>query len=546
MASGKYNFEGVRIPLSTRLNIPFFQFMLYGYEDREITDLLEFGFPIGFVGKLDRLTTTTKNQKGVTEYPTEVRKYLVKEKQYGAILGPLREIPFEQEFCISPLNTVSKRDSDERRVILDLSFPEGNAVNEHIPKDRYLDSFVNLKFPKVDDFVNLIKKKGRNCLLFKRDLKRAYRQIPVDVTDVPLLGYAFENQYYFDLFLSMGLRSAAQICQRVTNAIQYMCHILHIAILNYLDDLAGADEPESAWRSYSELGNILSSCGLEESSEKACPPNTQMTFIGVLFNSQDLTLSVTPERVKEILELVNIWLLKSTATLKELQSLIGKLSFIASCVHSSRIFIARLLNWLRSIPEKQSAQPVPSHITKDLMWWKRFLKVFNGISMMLLEDWSSPDEVFACDACISGCGGIMQTSYFHEQFPPGVTKLRLHINALELLTIVVALKVFGKFLKGKKVLIFSDNMSSCNLINKGTARDEFHQACLREICYLAAVNEFCLKTQHTKGQDNRAADILSRWHLNSNSVELFAKEMSGQCCHRIQVPEALFSLTGPW
>ena len=81
MASVKHNFEGVHIPLSTRLNIPFFHFMLYGYEDKEITDLLEFGFPIGFVGKLDRPTTTTKNHKGVTEYPTEVRKYLVKEKQ---------------------------------------------------------------------------------------------------------------------------------------------------------------------------------------------------------------------------------------------------------------------------------------------------------------------------------------------------------------------------------------------------------------------------------------------------------------------------------
>ena len=134
-----------------------------------------------------------------------------------------------------------------------------------------------------------------------------------------------------------------------------------------MDDLAGAGEPELAWRSYSELGNILSSCGLEESREKACPPITQMTFIGVLFNGHDLTLSVTQERVKEILELVKIWLRKSTATLKELQSLIGKLSFVASCVHSSCIFIARLLNWLRSIPEKQSAQPGPSHITKDLM-----------------------------------------------------------------------------------------------------------------------------------------------------------------------------------
>ena len=95
----------------------------------------------------------------------------------------------------------------------------------------------------------------------------------------------------------------------------------------------------------------------------------------------------------------------------------------------------------------------------------------------------------------------MQTSYFHEQFPPGVTKLQLHINELELLTIVVALKVFGKFLKGKKVLIFSDNMSPFDLINKDTARDEFHQACLREVCYyLAVVNEFCLKTRHKKAK----------------------------------------------
>ena len=104
--------------------------------------------------------------------------------------------------------------------------------------------------------------------------------------------------------------------------------------------------------------------------------------------------------------------------------------------------------------------------------------------------------------------GFNADQYFHKQFPPGVTKLQLHINAMELLTIVVALKVFWKFLKGKKVLIFSDNMSSCNLINKGTARDEFRQACLREICYLAAVNEFCLKSQHKKAN---TVDILSRW-----------------------------------
>ena len=96
------------------------------------------------------------------------------------------------------------------------------------------------------------------------------------------------------------------------------------------------------------------------------PPKYKMVFIGVLFNTEDMTLSVTPERVQEILDLVNLWLLKSTATLQELQSLVGKLSFVASCVHSSRVFIARLLNWLRHIHGKKSPQPIPTYISKDL------------------------------------------------------------------------------------------------------------------------------------------------------------------------------------
>ena len=155
--------------------------------------------------------------------------------------------------------------------------------------------------------------------------------------------YHFENSYYFDFYLSMGLRSAAQICQRVTNAVRYMCLMLQIAVLNYLDDFAGAGKPELASKAYEELGNLLKSCGIEESKDKACPPSTKMVFIRVLFNTEDIILSVTPDRVQEILDLVNFWLPKSTATLQELQSLIGKLSFVVSCVHSSRVFIARLL-----------------------------------------------------------------------------------------------------------------------------------------------------------------------------------------------------------
>jgi hypothetical protein len=41
------------------------------------------------------------------------------------------------------------------------------------------------------------------------------------------------------------------------------------------------------------------------------------------------------------------WIDKKFAKLKEIQSLVGKLNFIASCVKPGRIFMSRLLNWLR-------------------------------------------------------------------------------------------------------------------------------------------------------------------------------------------------------
>ena len=53
-----------------------------------------------------------------------------------------------------------------------------------------------------------------------------------------------------------------------------------------------------------ELGQLLESCGIEESKQKACPPSTRMIFIGVRFDSEKLTLSVTQERLQEILKFI--------------------------------------------------------------------------------------------------------------------------------------------------------------------------------------------------------------------------------------------------
>ena len=351
MQSNHFNFEVCQIRVNNRLNMEFLRHMLRDYKDLRVCDFLEFGFPLGCSEDINSLkqNSKVKNHKGAREFPLEIKSYLESEIDQGTVLGPFKSNPFESSIFLSPLNTVAKHDTNERRIILDLSFPKGRAVNDFISKEVYLHKKVDLVYPKVDDLVDLIKLKGQGCCLFKKDLKKAFRQIFIDPKDYGKVVFKFKGGLYFDSVLSMGLRSSAFICQRVTNAITYMMFQVGVAILNYLDDLAGAETPERAHIAYSLFDSVLRKAGFVESQHKACPPSTKMVFVGVLFNTEKMTLEIAPERLKEIQSLVASWLTRKTASLKELQSLLGKLSFVCSCVRPGRVFVQRLLVFLRSI-----------------------------------------------------------------------------------------------------------------------------------------------------------------------------------------------------
>ena len=171
----------------------------------------------------------------------------------------------------------------------------------------------------------------------------------------------------------MGLRNAAYICERVTTAISFMFKI-RILVLNYLDDLASAEVKEHAEFAYSTLGAVLDKCGFEEALDKSCSPSTVMTYVGVLFNTEKMTVEVTSDRLKEIRALIQFWLNKKFASLKEIQSLLGKLNFVAACVKPSRIFVSRLLVWLKVLyKDSQTQHLIPIYVKKDLLWWHRFL-----------------------------------------------------------------------------------------------------------------------------------------------------------------------------
>ena len=155
-------------------------------------------------------------------------------------MGPLENTEFLKEVFISPLNSRPKKDSEDRRILLDLSFPKGAGVNAGIDKNSYLNEPARVRLPNVDTLVDLIKKKGAGCALFKKDLRRAYRQLPLDPGDIHRLGYKWDNLTYVDLVCPMGMTSSAYICQRVTNAVRFICQKKGINVTNYLADFSSA------------------------------------------------------------------------------------------------------------------------------------------------------------------------------------------------------------------------------------------------------------------------------------------------------------------
>ena len=162
---------------------------------------------------------------------------------------------------------------------------------------------------------------------------------------------------------------------------------------------------------------------------------------------------------------------------------------------------------------------------------------------MLLEEWSETDEVLSCDATLVGCGGICGEEYFHADFPQYILHRKLHINGLELLTVLVALKIWGSKLKGRKILIYCDNQVSVQVINSGRARSEFLQSCLREIVWIAAVNQFQVKARHISSVDNRLSDLLSRWNV-VNSKQFFS--MIPEWWREIRIDDSVFYFDHNW
>ena len=203
-----------------------------------------------------------------------------------------------------------------------------------------------------------------------------------------------------------------------------------------------------------------------------------------------------------------------------------------------RAFMSRLLNALRSCSSApwQTIHPISEDLHADINWWQYFLSQYNGVSVIPSDVIVSNPELFATDACLTGCGAVCFDECFHREFLNFILTQERHINELELLTVVVSIKLWAPKLQGLGVELLSDNATCVSVINSQHSPNVFMQRCLWELWLLLALYNITLIVRSVRGCDNWLADSLGRFHTTTTTTttSLFLT-LNRQISHHLQI-----------
>lgn len=507
------NFAGARIPIASGLKVQNWATLLRNYHDNELCQFLQFGWPLGYYSDIIPKSATA-NHPSALAYPDHIADFIQTELSFKALTGPFEAPPFTPWFRVSPLMTRPKKGSNKRRVIVDLSYPEGVAVNSGIDIQQYLGRDISYSLPTIMDLVSKLQIEGKGAYVWKADLARAYRQLRADPLDAPLLGIA-HNAIYIDRCPPFGCRSSSAACQRVANALVYSLANNQHHCLAYLDDFAGCnsslDRAKAGFKAFIDLADYL---GLQLSLDKCVPPARDVEWLGYRIDTMQMTISIPDVKLAEVLQECHRWFSRKRVTRTMVQSLAGKLSHIAGCVQHGRKFLTRILGALRADATRKWLT-VDDEFLKDVRWFYLYAEAANGIS---LYSPSIPQLTIECDSSLLGAGGNTDAFCYTWQYTKHHTERFPVIHQMEAVNILVAYRTLAHCQTPSplRVLILTDNISSSAALMTGRSKDTVLAACARELWLEAAKHDDLITIEHRPGTSIPLADALSRMAVDTS------------------------------
>ncbi|KZS06357.1 Uncharacterized protein APZ42_030220 [Daphnia magna] len=323
--------------------------------------------------------------------------------------------------------------------------------------------------------------------------------------------------------MAFGLSPAPRIFTKLLKVVTAILRQQGLRLVIFLDDILILNSTEGGVRNDLKTTlDLLQSLGFLVNWEKSVvAPSQIMEYLGMIVDSIKMSFSLPAIKVQEVKRLCEQALEAKCVSLRSIASILGNFTWAIPTIpyaqshyrSMQRFYLNESRRASGNLNTKRALSP---EAEADLRWWLSNLEVANGKVFFP----KSPDIEICSDASLSGWGAVCNG--VATRGPWTVEQLGLHINCLELLGALFALKSFVGASHRLSVKMYLDNSTAVCYINKGGGT---RSAELTSIAKL--ITDFCEQRQlsieavHLAGALNIEADAESRsgpdasdWVLN--------------------------------
>ena len=290
------------------------------------------------------------------------------------------------------------------------------------------------------------------------DLTDAYFHVLMHVRDRKYLRFVWGEAVYQFRALPFGLSLAPWIFTMIARELCAAVRGLGIWLRAYLDDWLIHNLSRQDCLTHTELVlQLAARLGFTVNFLKSdLTPSQQFTYLGMAFDTVAYVVRPAPRRVSKLLNLLKVLLRKKFLTPREVAAVLGSMESMATLIPLGRVYKRPLQREFKQRWDQRSQRwdvPLASGL-----WFSQ------SVAPWLDQDWleegvpirePNPDKELYTDASLLGWGAHMDSLTAHGTWRED--QRTQHINMLELEAVALALETFLLRLRGKRVLVVTDN-----------------------------------------------------------------------------------------
>ena len=248
-------------------------------------------------------------------------------------------------------------------------------------------------------------------------------------------------------------------------------------------------------------------------------PSRELVHLGLVWNSKLANLSLPEEKILKIINFAS-YMSSPKVSVRNLAQFLGIVvnahnGFLFAPLHYRQLQFS-LIDALRKKLDWDDEVSLCPSAKDEILWWSNINS--RDLTPCPLFGFKA-DLSLHTDASLNGWGASLSSGLVTSGTWSS-DDLEFHINFLELKAVLLASKDFLENIKGKSILIFSDNTSTVYYLNNlgGTHSFELNSLAM-EIWNLFRDYNVSCKAQHIAGKSNSHADFLSRFsHIHEYEI----------------------------